>query len=1525
MSQFQQIQLEGPKVFVQPKNTMTYQESQTIMPNPQVGVGIGLDFGAITEAAKNLGVGLVETSFQREFTRKENAVKALQNRTSRLIDAHSERNDMDGVELTYTEYKEATRDILGFDPEVETDMLGPYGNLSQGINLYNANIDAARDKARRGWADEIEGDSYDSFTANEIAGFEGSTDKVAAMQGRIENLKKLYSGSGGGDISSDLPDTGFTIQKRRLLLKMKHDYVKLLEDQEKMRGGKGMMELVGDSQRNVLRTSKAFFDQSKSLMAQATKLRDKGPLSPVEEQMATQLEAEALRLATSGVQSRMMATSALLDTAVRQHVNENREYFETAFGKLSDDQYVEIAKGRTYRDEQGNRLSFVGAGVTDIPDDPTSMDAFSFLMSNREVNPETGSALAMAWEAEQEASSGYLLDQLQISRQLFERNLKKNTDNISLQASDAEKTLKIIDAKMAEETTAGELLSLRLQKVQVIEELERVYRDEFVIPSLPKNLKDRSPALMSFIKGQRQGKHLQSTWQDALRLREAIAVTQSPSQGFGLSFDADSLAILDAAVGDQLSQVTPLYRKATEELNRLKGLFADSSDGKSKSFEKALKEKQDSIEKYVKYTTGQAQSVGSLSPAEKETLTILGAGSRLSATGFNDPVKIMPLDEAIVILRKNKDNPNFVGNKIPFGMNQFMSTQWYDEMLRKAGSMPSSDEAIKYMTEITDLFLTDVMDASGKQTQKFDDFIPKRGAPDSPPNNAAIVSTIKDMVIDPQKNQTVTASAFLMLPNSTRLHIISSLEEDIRNIPNSGERAAAETQLSWFTDMHNAYNEQQTVRNFLAGWKKSGITAAQSKRADQLTDLLNQYKTEPKDSKRTSEQRQKDPNGYAFVDKWRGGLMKEIARRVTIPGWNGETESANPQSVALFEESFGRQVLLQLLKAGEQPDGSIKMDASVITETIDRVNDSLIRQNWQYSRDRLFRQELGIEKVKTVDQGPEQLTISGKLIEGATGFLPEPDNRVRFILANGNFKASPQATATERKLFLGQVAQSGDIVEADWKEISSDPFKGMITYDVVRNGRISRTTLQQLGKNEGAVLNDLVFAATSNMPNDNLGVLASVAAISLLPTDETDKNKALDFVAKTAKEIRTAIETGKSDVYKIDVVGLKANDGTGSILPTIRLMSGDAILSTFQVNTTSFNQGGFQEATRTMVKANSKFNEDKLLNEFNKRVSETWIKSNGQKSRDDFTDAVVIELLTKDPNRVLITPRGMPWGGSRGGDYNPQYQVETLADGSRRIVLVPYMIMMGKRYIPVDSKPEVIYKFPQEQEANRVPELFKRDQTYQEMVEEDTRSRLSEQKQLRVGEETTQQRVETARQLDWIGEEVDRTVTNLMRLRESPASIAAGKAEKKKALKALKDYETAVKEEPIAVERSTLFRSLPQVPTPTKVPIMSWTQKPVSSFVTEPTINVDYDFIDTHFALNGRGKGISPEVVYHRGQYFLVPNPGAVDKELLRGRLDRTKETFGSFETRREADDFMLQLNKHFDVVFKEWKKQPRK
>lgn len=1500
MSRFQQIEIQGPQVFKQPQQTMLYQESRTVLPSPQVGVGMGIDFGAIGESVKNLGVELVETVFQQEYTKKANAVKALQNKTTKLIEQHSDVNDMDGVDLTFNEYKAATRDILGFDPEVETDMLGPYGRLAEGINEYNANVDMARDKAIRGWADEIESDNYDAFTTREIESFDKADDKVAAMNQRIENLKTVYNSSSGMDISENLPTTGFTLAKRRMLLKIKNDYVKLLEDQEKMTGGKGQMELAGESVRNQLRSSKTLFDEAERKKEEAAKIRQAGPLSPAEEATATQLEAEALRLAISAQQQKDTANYFLLRTARMQYISENRAEFEANYGKLSDNEYLELIDSNEFDIDIG------------IPEDPTSMEGFTFLM-NSGINSETGSALALAFEAEQKASTGFLREELKTSRELYTRHTKRMTDDVSALAQQTETELKMLDAAIKESTSEAEAMRLRIRKVQLIEQLEKKYRDQYIIPSLPKSLKDKSPALLSFMKAQQQGKHIQSTLEDSLKLKDALRISNSPSYGFGIGFDVDSLAILETAVGNELNASIPIYREALKEVTRLKGLFADSPDGKSKSYEASLKEQQENIDQYMRWSTGQAQRFGGLTPSNKVALTTLGASARLSADGFANLAQMMDLNQAIAVLKANENNPNFVGNRIPFGMNQFMLTSWYDEMLRNASQLPTADDAIRYMQETTNLFMTDAVDAGGKPVGKFEDYIPKRGAPDGPDNGAQIVKTIKEQIKDTQKNPEATAAAFMLLPHQTREFVLNSVKEEIRDNPSDSVSAYARTNLAWLTDMHNAYDGQQSVANFLRGWEESGVTPRQSVIADNLSRQVREISNAQAVMNLPERFKEQNPQVHAFLEKWHGKILKEVARRITIPGWNGEIEATNNQSISEFSDAFASTVILQLVKVGLQEDGTIAINKpEVITETIDRVSRQLTQQGWQYNKRHGFTQELGTERVSSVEDGPEQLTISGKLIEGAAGITVPPENRIPFVLNNGNFTVSKDATQTERQLFLGQVAQSSDTVPDDWKDISANPFVGLITYGVVRNGRISRTTLSQLGTNQGAVLNNLVFAATSGMPQDNMGVLASTAAISLLPVDETNMSKATDFVAKTARDIRKALETGDTSVYTVDVVGLRANDGKGSVLPTIRLSLGDRVLSTFQITSGSFNQEGPTKSNETLIKALSKWDEKQLIDRFNRKTSENWYGSGAQTSRNEFTDAVAIQLLSQDPKRVLRAPAGLQWGGSRGGDYQPQYEVQTDAEGNKKIVHVPYLVLLGKRFVPKDAKTTVVYEFP-----TPTPAPVYEEPPVTERFEDILMENVSEfNRQLNRQLNETQR----AQELEDIQFEVERTVNKLLKLSRSPESIAAGKSEKKNQTAIQKEYKQAFWNALVAESRTGRFRRLPPAPTAPTVMRGAFIQQPESTFVTKPTILMDYDFVDTHFALNGTKKGINPEVVYHKGQYFLVPNPGSVDKEVLRGRLDRTKETFGSFETRREADDYLLSLNKHFDTVFRLWK-----
>ena len=111
------IPLEGPKVVAQPTNPFMYQEARTIMPEPKVAVGQGIDLGAIGKAAAELGTQYVQMKHEQFAAEKQDAIDQLTSVTQSKLAHYSKLNDVEGYTNTLNSYQDSVSKVMGLDPK----------------------------------------------------------------------------------------------------------------------------------------------------------------------------------------------------------------------------------------------------------------------------------------------------------------------------------------------------------------------------------------------------------------------------------------------------------------------------------------------------------------------------------------------------------------------------------------------------------------------------------------------------------------------------------------------------------------------------------------------------------------------------------------------------------------------------------------------------------------------------------------------------------------------------------------------------------------------------------------------------------------------------------------------------------------------------------------------------------------------------------------------------------------------------------------------------------------------------------------------------------------------------------------------------------------------------------------------------------------------------------------------------------------------------------------------------------------
>jgi len=1248
MSQLPSVQLQGPGVFAQPVNPVVYQESQTYFPKPQVSIGFrGLDLGLIGKSIAQLGTQVVETYNEQQVNKTSNALEALQNKTGALIDQWSSVNDFDGVQMTYDEYKEAAKDILGFDPNDEEvgSMLGPYGKLAANARAFSASVDVDIEKKKRGWSDTIAYDNYESYMAREEKYFLEADDKITANANRLLDLEQVFKQQANADIAAELPKTGYSLEQRKLFLKMKKDYTDLLERGAKLTSGKPQIHDIGENTRSMFVLAETLFDAARRNSEQIAKIEQAGPLSPEEQMHVQQLQAEATRYSIDAIRQRRLGMEMLTDHMKRQYIQEN------------------------YPDMDPNQEP------EDLPDafiDPGSLDAFSMAITSG-ISAEAGNAMKRAWDSEVQTMNSGISDLLKTTRVLQETAVKKQIDTIDIKISDAEKRLKELDVAIANETDPSKRDILLVSKMSLLDSLEVDIRSNHIIPALPSDLKSKSPALMSFLADQQQARKRRSSIIDSDNLKAALKVSTTGSMGFGLGFDPESRNILEAAIGQKANNVMPVYDHSIKAVNRLRKEYADSPSSSGLSARQTQKKL---VDQYIRFQQGQVQ-YEKLSSADVRTLAMMGASGRISQSGDLGSFggSLPSLQEALEIVKKNKDNQSFGGNRLPFDTRLFAMTPWYREMMLEADKL-GPDAAMQYIQDTTNAFITGPEGMVGK----FEDYVPQTGRPDDIPADSETAKMVFEYLLDPTKNNTTTAVSLMILPRETRQSVLAKAREAARTTRDMSVKNQMEIRLDWFDRLNSGYSEQQSAVNHIKAFERSGIDPLLVRVSNEKAQSIGEFKTTEEArnavSRLTSSSSPEFRTDVEFTLKYFKDILPAVAKKVTIPGWTPDLADNIPAR-QLLHGSFSDVMMLYLHKAARKEstvpgEPSLEFDFNkpgLIDDAARMFNEHLNNNNYRFSVvDGGFVRTFAERKV--TPSGAKKTIISDRdVMAGSTLSVPEK-YRSRFVGLSGLFKYDQNSNEISQKMYMGQVADARSITKADYDYLKDDPYHGLIEFGVIKNNYIPRTTLQQFGISEADALFQITRSATAGMPHDNLSALASMAAMSMLDPATTNIDDAKSFVSSTAARIRKDILNGDEKNYALDVVEQPANDGKGSYLPTLVIKSGDRIVSSFQLMSDSYKTDDPSGVVQSLVGTNE--------NDYFSSLYDTTGKPNANLERQ------AVAYLTKHPDKTIRASLDQSWG--YGLSRREVYTTRKRDDGNIDIVLSQeYEDMSGRIVKPTDD------------------------------------------------------------------------------------------------------------------------------------------------------------------------------------------------------------------------------------------------
>ena len=1239
MSQFDTPR--GPQVFLQPRTPAVYQEAKVYFPKPSVDVGYkGFDLGILGKAGEKLGVELIEAYNQQQVNKTASSLESLQQRTARLVDQFSEVNDFDGVDLAYSEYKEAARDILGFDPEDEEagSMLGPYGKIASSARSFNANVDATVAKAKRGWADTIAFDNYITFSETENKSFIEAEDKITAINSRIQNLAKAYKDQTGVDITSPLPKSGFTVDKRRLFGKMQKDYSELLELKTKVETQKPEIEMIGESVRTMLDLSAVQLKTASKRLEEYSTLMANNPTEE-QKQYAARLKAEATTLATHGINLRTQAMLRILDP-IRQQMIGN------------------IVGPEPER------------SVPEYMYDPYSQEALETIISSG-IKTEAANAVLGAYEADMAVQNSMIGEELKIIKSMRTAQEKELKQQIDLKLSETERQLAAIDVEVKETaTTPARRNALIMKKAALVNQLERDIRNNNILPTLPLDLRQKSPAWEQMLSGINPENRRQSTIVDRdmpwLRITNAIAIANSPSMGFGIGFDVESRNILASAFGDKPNATLPIYDYSIEKLNNLKSKFFDTPGSSYADVDKSSND----LREAIAMATGRTIPGKAPLSSDKMHQHALNLGlRRLSPTAdFNSEMIDLGLDEIREIAKTNVGSQSFAGNRVPFGVNEFMLTPWFHEMIAKANSMGTPEEAKAYVQETLDLLVT----AADGMPGKYSDYRPKGSDLFTTTTHSAAVDTLVTYIADPESNPELNAMYLMLAPKNIRTAVLERAKTMIAADKDQPFHATHIADINYLKFVSDNYNEQQSAKNYVDSLKSTNITPRLIEDTADRTSFISSLNTDGERKKAIDNARKSD----SPIEKERANLLSfyydklipAVSSGLSMPGWTPEISSMAASRNQLDENLRNLIVRNTLLVSKDPKTGLYDYSTKNIPEIVRKINEDIANSGYVYKGDRF-----GIDRTVRVSlpDGTTKTSISDDVIESAFGVKVPEEYKARAVGMAGSFTYKKDASDTESKIYLSQVADSRNATKAEYDYLAKDPFHGLIEYGILKNRSISKTMLGQLAgasqRSEANVIRELTRAAASGVQHDNLNVLASSAAIALLPPETTNMDDAKAFVSKTANDIRKAVMDGNASNYSLDIVSMKSNDGFGHSRPTLVIKTGDKILSSFQLADSSYALSTKPEETLLNVFGVYKKQDiASVINLFSSEQNQEKIK---------LADKLAVEFLKNNPSAVI--PASNKFGYGYGFDKQYFYTTRTNKNRDIEVIKIPKITTMG--------------------------------------------------------------------------------------------------------------------------------------------------------------------------------------------------------------------------------------------------------
>lgn len=1278
MSQLPGIQLQMPGAVGVTEIPYMYQETQVILPEARVDVGMsGLNLEVLGQAIGQYGSSILETYMEGKAMAKMDALEALQQKAKSSISDYADINDFEQVDRVTREYEKATQELVGFNPFDPNFTPGSriQSRLTNSARSFQADVTDYSQGKKRGFQDTIAVENYELMSEAQKRELMETQDPMAYIESMLEDRKKMYTAmSGGFELGSKLPDTGFTTSQRNMLYKINKDYTDIMEQRDKLIAAreKGLAGLEEDRFKQM----ETKF-QSQLLLAQTTlktadsKIKKAGELDPRSEE-AVKLRAEAHELAIIGIRQRNLAMSAIAESRRKQAA------MQDIAGQLLAGQFTEESPFEITEE------------FPEIPelDDPASIEAMTYLVNTGVLSNETVRAMGDAFNDERVLLDNKDMDGVKIQQSMenqqksyISRQLESTVSETEARLTQIESRQKAIKDSPEGATAAGraKISALEDQKTRLMGSLRDQLLRDVVSPLIPKNMA-QNIALNSFMRRQDMPGKRVSTLAEADEFRQIMS---NPTP-FNIDFSNESFKVMQGALYGGSQIPLEIYRKATDEVNRIESKFSDMVSGTSATYGSRLERQRETARDLQLFLTNRSPEGRPFSSEKIVELSILAATARLSKTGLDENILLSeglpPLAEALAIIEENDANPNSIGRRIPLSPAMIQNTSWYTEAIEMAMQEPSVEAAMAKFDEIMGKLV-------GRNEAGLAWHDLARVGPEfyQTPTDNPSVGFVTELVKDTQVPPELSAVAFLGMQRDARNTILGKL----RAVPNKD--AVLESTIGYLEYLNRTYEGTGSPGEFIISQRLTGITPFIVEEAEEFIRVAQSYDPEREPPKNeTTEQQIRRAGSTAFMRAVLGDDETSVFEAALL-----EVRRLNP-SVITDERLEGMRRILRnpnddftktliLYATAEAWDNKElkynwkKKDLAQNVAT--RLRETwLPNRSWDDAQNKFVYRKL--ERTEETATSDAEIHISGN-ITASSGLEFGPKHRL-FIVGNSTQPAYDEnASQTQANLILGQVARTHNMTDRDYKLLKDDPIGGLVFHGVVANRRVSDNQLKQLvspDSNTGtaAVLTRLVTSATAGMPKDNYTIMAAIGAIAELDINETDLTRARTFVFDKTREIRRALETGSSENYRTRIVERPTNNDRGSNSATIQVVrrSGDkdVVISEFQPNTNSVS-----DILPTMEDART----NTAFNQFVSSLTDSQLKGlvfsdkNTQRSRD----VAAVSYLQQDQKKKMPRVEGPMLGGRPSGlllgeitsqslKFNylestyPAYWKEELSDGT---------------------------------------------------------------------------------------------------------------------------------------------------------------------------------------------------------------------------------------------------------------------